>query len=84
MYEFSKVYLAFLMKSIRKYQKNNTETFSILMNHGAPKLVAKYARRIIEEHNGISSTNITPRSKVYELMEELAKYLPNEYREKFV
>lgn len=82
-------YIHFLNEKYReigigKYQKNNTESFNILMNHGNPKLAVKYARRIIDEHDSISPTDIAPGTKVYELVEELAKYLPDEYRVKFM
>ncbi|MBR1628962.1 MAG: hypothetical protein IJ679_06825 [Lachnospiraceae bacterium] len=69
---------------IGKYQKNDGDTFGILMNCGNPKLASRYARRIIEEHNCLSPADIAPGTKVYELVEELAKYLPDEYRKRFV
>ena len=31
-----------------KYQKNDDETFNILMNRGNPKLASRYARRFVE------------------------------------
>ena len=36
----------------------------------------RYAKRIIEENKGKTPTDIVPETKVYELVEELAKYLP--------
>ena len=67
-----------------KYQKNDDETFNILMNRGNPKLASRYARRIVEEHKWLSPADIAPGTKVYELVEELAKYLPEEYRTRFI
>ncbi len=67
-----------------KYRKNMTETFDILMNEGDPKLAVKYAKRIIKEHAGDVPANIAPGTKVYELVEELAKYLPEEQKARFV
>ena len=67
-----------------KYKKNDNETFNILMNHGTPKLASRYARRIIREHEGQSPADIAPGTKVYELVEELAKYLPDELRKNFI
>lgn len=61
-----------------------TETFDILMNEGDPKLAVKYAKRIIKEHAGDVPANIAPGTKVYELVEELAKYLPEEQKARFV
>lgn len=82
-------YISFLNDKYRelgigKYQKNNSATFDILMNKGNPKLASRYARRIIEEHKNLSPADIAPGTKVYELVEELAKYLPENVKEKFI
>lgn len=74
----------YLELGLGKYQKNMTETFEILMSKGNPKLAAKYARRILKEHAGDTPTNIAPGTKVYELVEELAKYLPDETKNRFL
>ena len=44
------------------------------MNGGSPKLAIRYARRIIENGEGKTPAEIAPGTKVYELVEELAKY----------
>ena len=67
-----------------KYMKNDGETFTILMNHGNPKLASRYAKRILKDHEGLSPADIAPGTKVYELVEELAKYLPEESRKCFI
>lgn len=82
-------YISFLNDKYRelgigKYQKNNSATFDILMNKGNPKLASRYARRIIGEHKNLSPADIAPGTKVYELVEELAKYLPENVKEKFI
>ena len=82
-------YISFLNDKYRelgigKYQKNNSATFDILMNKGNPKLASRYARRIIEEHKNLSPADIAPGTKVYELVEELAKYLPENVKEKLI
>lgn len=69
---------------IGKYRKNDRETFNILMDHGNPKLAIRYARRIIMDNEGRSPADIAPGTKVYELVEELAKYLPYEEQKKFI
>ena len=69
---------------IGKYQKNNSATFDILMNQGNPKLASRYARRIIEDNMKLSPADIAPGTKVYELVEELAKYLPENEKAKFI
>ncbi|WP_031491046.1 RloB family protein [Succinivibrio dextrinosolvens] len=83
------VYIEFLNKKFMelgsgKYQKNNTQTFNILMEYGNPKLAARYARRIINENEGQNPADIAPGTKVYELVEELAKYLPEEKKKLFI
>ena len=67
-----------------KYQKNMTDIFHILMQKGNPKLAVRYAKRMIKEGAGKTPTEIAPGTKVYELVEELAKYLPEEYKDKFI
>ena len=67
-----------------KYKKNAVDTFEILMTCGNPKLAIRYAKRIIKEHKDLSPTDIAPGTKVYELVEELAKYLPEEMQERFI
>ena len=52
--------------------------FEILMEYGNPKLAIRYAKRIIKDGTGKTPTEIAPGTKVYELVEELAKYLPGE------
>ncbi len=41
-------------------------------------MAIRYAKGIIEEGEGKTPTDIAPGTKVYELVEELAKYLPEE------
>ena len=74
-------YISFLNDKFRelgigKYQKNMKNIFEILMKSGKPKLAIRYAKRIIEDGQGKTPTEIAPGTKVYELVEELAKYLP--------
>ena len=81
-------YIAFLNDKFRelgigKYQKNMKDIFDILLNKGNPKLAIRYAKRIIKENEGKTPTEIAPGTKVYELVEELAKYLPEEIKNKF-
>lgn len=52
--------------------------FEVLMVKGSPKLAIRYAKRIIEDGNGKTPTEIAPGTKVYKLVEELARYLPEE------
>lgn len=82
-------YVRFLNDKFRstgagRYQKNMDRLFEILLNHGNPKLAIRYAKRIITENQGKTPTEIAPGTTVYELVEELAKYLPEEVKGKFV
>ncbi|MCI5711727.1 MAG: hypothetical protein MR324_01110 [Lachnospiraceae bacterium] len=43
-----------------------------------------YAKRIMKDGKGKTPTEIAPGTKVYELVGELAKYLPKEIQEQFV
>lgn len=67
-----------------KYRKNMDETFDILMERGNPKLVAKYAKRIIKEHETYTPASIAPGTMVYKLVEELAKYLQDDQKSRFI
>lgn len=58
--------------------------FDLLMTYGNPKFVILYAKRIIKQGRGKTPTEITPGMKVYELVEKLAKYLPEEEQKKFL
>ena len=59
------------------------EIFDILLQYGNLKLAIRYAKRIIKDGEGKTPTEIAPGTKVYELVEELAKYLPEEVKKKF-
>ena len=69
---------------IGKYQKSMNDIFAILMEDGNPKLAIRYAKRIMKDGKGKTPTEIAPGTKVYELVEELAKYLPGNIKEKFI
>ncbi len=68
---------------IGKYQKNMKNIFDILMEKGNPKLAIRYAKRIIKDGQGKTPTEIAPGTTVYELVEELAKYLPEGIKDYF-
>ena len=74
-------YIAFLNDKFKelglgKYQKNMKNIFEILREKGNQKLAIRYAKRIISEGQGKAPADIAPGTKVYELVEELEKYLP--------
>ena len=67
-----------------KYGKNVKETFDVLLNNGNPKLAIRYAKRILQENEGQTPAEIAPGTRVHELIEELAKYLPDNMRDSFL
>lgn len=67
-----------------KYRKNMKDIFDILLRKGNPKLAIRYAKRIINDGRGRSPSEIAPGTKVYELVSELAKYLPEETQKYFL
>ena len=69
---------------IGKYHKNMKDIFEMLLKYGNPKLAIRYAKRIIKDGEGKTPTEIAPGTKVYELVEELAKYLPEEEKEQLI
>ena len=69
---------------LSKYEKNLPHIFEILNEYGNPKKAIRYAKKIIDENYGLSSADIAPGTKVYELVEELAKYLPEEIKYKYL
>lgn len=81
-------YMHFLNDKFRelglgKYQKNMKDIFDILLEKGSPKLAIRYAKRIIKDGHGRTPAEIAPGTKVYELVEELVKYLPDDTRIRF-
>ncbi|WP_310603270.1 RloB family protein [Anaerosporobacter sp.] len=82
-------YIKFLNEKFKeigvgKYQKNLPDIFNILLEYGRAKLAIRYAKRIIKENENKSSAMIAPGTKVFELVEELAKYLPEEVKKEFL
>ena len=69
---------------INKYEKNMSGLFEILFDIGNPKLAIRYAKRIIKDGEGKTPAEIAPGTKVYELVEELVKYLPEEKKKRFI
>ena len=47
-------------------------------------MAVRYAKRIIKDGRGKTPTEIAPGTKVYELVEELAKYLPENVQKKVI
>ncbi len=58
-----------------KYRKNMEETFNILQTYGSIDNAIRFAKRIIGANEGKKPSEIAPGTKVYELVEELKKYI---------
>lgn len=67
-----------------RYEKNNEELFSIMTDKGNPKQAIKHAERRLVDLKGKSDTACVPATKVHLLVKELAKYLPDEIRVKYL
>lgn len=68
-----------------KYQKNMEDVFELLTQHGNPKLAIRYAKKQLKAFNAeTSEAKIAPATKVYALVEQLAKHLPPETRAKYL
>jgi len=84
-----KYYREYLHKKFKElgwtqYKKNNKELFNILTEHGDPKLAIKRANQRLESCNGMTDTNSVPATKVNFLVSELAKYLPEKIRARYI
>lgn len=67
-----------------RYQKNNEELFSIMTEKGNPKQAISWAKRRIDDCEGLSDTASVPATKVHLLVQDLAKYLPDVLRERYL
>lgn len=77
-------YSAFLRERLGQYKKNMSNIFNLLLDRGDPKLAIRYAKRLIAAEAGKPPAQIAPGTKVYELVEMLAAYLPEESRGHFL
>lgn len=67
-----------------KYEKNNEELFQIMTNKGNPKQAIAWANKRLTECSGLSDTASVPATKVHLLVQELAKYLPDTIRSRYL
>ena len=67
-----------------KYQKNSDSIFDVLLKHGSPKNAIRFAERIISNSAGKAPSDIAPGTMLHILVAELAKYLPEEIKPKFI
>lgn len=67
-----------------KYEKKNEELFNIMTEKGNPKQAIMNARRILKDYEGLTDAESAPATKVHLLVEELAKYLPESIRSRYL
>lgn len=74
----------FRAKGLPVYSKTEVNIFEILTKQGNPKLAIKYAKRRICECCSKNAAASTPPTKVHELVEELAKYFPEDIKKLYI
>ena len=84
-----KSYIEYLTKKYKslgkeKYEKNDKDTFNTLTFHGKPKLAIKRAEQRLTECSGKTDAESAPATKVHLLVKELAKYLPEDIKNKYL
>jgi len=68
----------------KRYEKNNEDLFYILTDFGNPKLAIKHANNRLAQCSGLTDADSSPATKVHLLVEELAKYLPEQLQKKYI
>ena len=74
----------FMKLGFKRYGKNNPNIFQILCDYGDPKLAIRHAKRRLDYCIRKTDSESAPATKVHLLVEELAKYLPEPIKSKFV
>jgi hypothetical protein len=75
----------FKSKELPPYEKcKDPKIFEKLTFEGSPKLAIKYGKKRIRECGGQTVSDSCPATKVYELVEKLAKYLPEEIKNRYL
>ena len=67
-----------------KYEKNNAELFDLLSWHGNPRQAINWAKQRLASCTGYTDAQSVPATRIHELVEELAKYLPDDLRPRFL
>ena len=66
------------------YEKNRTDIFDILLKNCSPRQAIKFAKTKIEKNKDLPPSRISPGTTFYKLVENLAKYVPDDIKEKFI
>lgn len=81
-------YYKILKEQFRKHRlgswkKNDPEIFRIMTCKGNPRLAIHYAKKLHKEKQGQIPSSVRPCTTVYALVEELARYLPADLKQRF-
>ena len=68
---------------LETYAKNDRNSFEIMTKYGNPKNAVKWARKLYEEKAGLLPLRAIPCTTVYQLVLGLARYLPDELKQKY-
>ena len=81
-------YISFLNDKLKKegikYTKSMKELFDVLEEYGDPEQAIRNAKKLLEEKGDVTPSKQVPATHVHELVEELAKYMPEESRHKYM
>ena len=66
------------------YEKNNANIFHIMTQYGDPKNAIIRAERRLKDLAGYKDSDCSPATKIHLLVQELAKFLPDELRKKYI
>jgi len=67
-----------------RYEKNNIELFDILSNEGNPRQAISWAKQRLASCSGLTDSQSVPATRIHELIEELAEYLPFGFKERYL
>ena len=84
-----KKYRAYLHKKFatfgyQRYEKDNAQLFDVLTEYGDPKQAIQRAKQRLSECTGRTDSDSVPATKVHLLVSELAKYLPDDLKSKYL
>ena len=84
-----KYYRQYLNKKFKelvgyKYEKNNDKLFDLLSQYGNPRQAIIWAEDRLVSCKGNTDSQSVPATKVHELVKELAKYLPDNLKNKYI
>lgn len=82
-------YIRFLNEQFKShglpgYSKTDKELFTELLSIGSPKHAIRYSKKLAAEQDHLPPSKQRPATSIYKLVEELAKFLPEDLHSKFI